>query len=471
MRTGMPSRPWEQSGSRPRAHQLGAREGAQGPRGEPGAQRQGHARRRQRIGRCHAAAPRRAGREVGVGRMHGVAQQQRLEVLDARAQECLGPWVVAHGPCRGKRTRGSARHGPDGTRTGRPYPQLHASGVAGRQVELPSEQPRGGQCVRGRRVGRDDGVPRGAGPSHARVVNAGGQVRTGSPGGDRAQFRQVRAERHLDGQAQMAVGRAAQGDPLRAVRVSRPFDDDIRVGAAVGGQAQGRHETGLVGRDHPGLDRERLPPRDAQSASGEHASARAVEALQPLSGQLAVLRGDREPGQRDTDQRAVRGGQIRCGGRQGQGCLRSCGTAGGYGELCGPAGQRVAVVRSGGLGGQGHGAASSVLRALSARSAGCGGLRKGGVDAMARPGRGLRHTGERSGPVPGHAPVHGSRPIGGEPRAPECGRGCSPERGARPRAALTSRSGMCGREPGPAPLWRQHTRRTPVWGSPPCLPV
>lgn len=112
--------------------------------------------------------------------MARVAQQQRLEVLHTGAQEWPDLRVVARRPGRGERARRAASHRSDGSRTVRPYAQLHAPGTARRQFELPAEQSRGGQGVGGWRVGGDGRVPRGAGPPQAGVVDSGGQFGPGS---------------------------------------------------------------------------------------------------------------------------------------------------------------------------------------------------------------------------------------------------------------------------------------------------
>ncbi len=83
VRARVPARSGEHAGPRARARELGAGEGAQGARGESGAERECHPGGGKGLGRGHAAAPWGPCREMGVGGMRGVAQEEGLEVLDA----------------------------------------------------------------------------------------------------------------------------------------------------------------------------------------------------------------------------------------------------------------------------------------------------------------------------------------------------------------------------------------------------
>lgn len=235
-------------------------------------------------------------------------------------------------------------------------------------------------------------------------MNAGGQFGPGSARGHRAQFREIRTQSDFDGQSQRAGGRAPQGDPLRSVRMPCPFHDDVRIRASVGGRAQRPHEASAVGREHPGLNRERFAAGDPDLAPGEHPPSRAVEALQPPAGQLPLIRGDHQSRQGNTDQGSVGGWQVHGPGRCGQRRLGSPGAAcrrgGGPGAvpcrarvhwaastregLRGPVKGRTVAVGGRGRGGQGHGAVSSALRAPWAHSAPGGG--SGGSGALRRRG-------------------------------------------------------------------------------------
>lgn len=273
--------------------------------------------------------------------MLGVPQEQRAQVLDAGPQPCPGPRIVPFGPGVGQRVGHLPGRGPsDPVLRG---PQLDGPGFAGSQFELPAQQPRRGQRVVRRRLGGGHGLRLAGAPAQPGGMHPGGQLRPRLAGGHGGQLRQVGAEQHLHGQADRPGRETAQGDPLGAVRVPDPFHTDVGVGARLGAGAHGRGEDGPVRSEAAPLHRDRLPAADAQYAAGEQAAARSVDPVDPLSRQLAVLRGDDQTGGGDADDGAVHGRQFgpaggghagwagRCGMRHVSPCLRSgrfSGTAG-----------------------------------------------------------------------------------------------------------------------------------------------
>lgn len=395
----VPERSRNQSGTRPRAGELGAGEGPQGARGEAGAERQCHPGRGQCFRRRQPAAPGSPGREVRVRGMPGVAEQQGPEVLDTSTQERFRPGLVTQYPGLGERARRAEAHSPDRPLPVRPDAQFQGAGAARWQFELPAQQSRRGQGVRGRRVGGDGRVPRGAGPAQAGGVDGGRQFGSGPARGDVAEFREVRPEGDLDGQAQCARGRAAQRDQLGAVRMACSLDEHVRVRTGVGRGTQRAHEADPVGREHPGLDGERFPARDPDLATGQYAATRHVEALQPPAGQLSLLCGDHQPWQSHADQSGVGGWQVRRSARHGKGRPGKTGAApsreGGRTGVPARARSRRGAPASDGLGGlapgrtvvvggrgrmgQGHGVASSALGAPGARWAPGGGSARSGA--------------------------------------------------------------------------------------------
>ncbi len=328
VRPRVPPRPRDHPGLRCGPRELGARECPQGARRESGAERQCHPGRGEGLGRGHPAAPGRSGRQVGVGGVRGVAHEQGLEIFDGGVQKRADSGVIACRPCGGQRARRRAAHGSYGSCPVRLHAQFHTRCPARGQLELPAQESCRGQGVGRRRIGRDRCAPLSAGPAQARVVNAGGQLGAGPSRRDGAQVRQIGPEGHLHRQTERAEGRAVECDPFRAVRVPDAFDHDIRIRAGAWSGAQSSHETCVVRRARPGLDRGRLASGDTNLAAREHTPARAVEALQPMSGQLSVFRGNGKPRERDADEGGVDRRQVggtarwrrcrRCGRKRGR---------------------------------------------------------------------------------------------------------------------------------------------------------
>lgn len=176
-------------------------------------------------------------------------------------------------------------------------------------------------------VGRDRCPAGGAGPAQAGVVDDGGQFGSRSARGDSAQIRQIRTECHLHRESQRAGGGAVQHDAFRPVRVAGALHDDVRVRACALGDTRGGHEACAIRRGRPGLDCHWLTAGDTDLAPGEHAPACAVEALQPLTGQLPLVRGNGETRERDADDdRMRRGKHGRAAMGRGGGCVCLAGT-------------------------------------------------------------------------------------------------------------------------------------------------
>ena len=224
-------------GSRTWPRELGTGEGAEACRPRARCRAEASYGRRQRA--SAGAIPQRHGAPAARWGSEGWAKSRRrraCEIVDTgpRSASTRGS---SPGPCRGEVARRHVTHGSDGSRAVLADAQLDGHGTARWQFELPAQQACGGERVGWWRVGRDGGASGGAGPAQAGGVNAGGQFGSCGAGGDHAQVRQVGTERHLDRQAQRARRRAAQGDPLRAVRVADAFDDDVGVRSAVRGDA------------------------------------------------------------------------------------------------------------------------------------------------------------------------------------------------------------------------------------------
>ncbi len=294
MRARVPYRRGDHAGLRSLGPELGAGEGAQRARGEPGAQGQVHPGRGKGLGRGQAAAPRCSGGQVDVGGVGRVAQQKGLEILDARPQQRLHPGIVACRPRRRQRAGRRSAHGAHGSRSVRPHPQFDGHASARGQRELPAQQPRGGQRIGGRRVGGHSRASSGGRPAQAGVVDGGGEFRSCVAARDRTEVGQVRTQGDLDRQTQGSNGCAVQRDSLGTVRMTGPLDHDVRVRSRLRGTAQRAHEPGAVGRGHPGLDRERFASGHPDLAAREDASACSVEPVESPAGQLPLVCGDDE---------------------------------------------------------------------------------------------------------------------------------------------------------------------------------
>ena len=206
-----------------------------------------------------------SGRCVQVGRAGRVADQQRPQIVDAvsssaatrrTSPSALTSWAGAAGSRRVRPPHRSA--GPDG--------QLDRARASRRQFQAQRSTPADASAS----VGGGCAVTAECAPPDVQRIPESwtlAAVRPGAARGHRAQLRQVGAEGDLHRQPQRPGRRAAQGDPLGAVRVPQPLDGDLGVGTAVRRGADHREEAGTVGRYRPALHGDRVAARHPQLAA------------------------------------------------------------------------------------------------------------------------------------------------------------------------------------------------------------